>query len=124
MDILDARIINFTVKFGIVTTPIANKILVVDSVIKRLSSILTIDNFQIDQPIILDDIVNIIINTQDVLSLVSLDVVPIIGQQQDRIYSMNSFNFKNSTKNRVISGPPGSIFELKYPQFDIIGSAT
>jgi hypothetical protein len=124
MDILDARIINFTVKFGIVTTPIANKILVVDSVIKRLTNILTIDNFQIDQPIVLDDIVNIIINTQDVLSLVSLDVVPIMGQQQGRVYSMNSFNFKNSTKNRVISGPPGSIFELKYPQFDIIGSAT
>lgn len=124
MDILDARIINFSVKFGIVTNPIANKILVVDNVIKRLTNILNIDNFQIDQPIILDDIVNIIINTQDVLSLVSLDIVPITGQQQNRNYSTNSFNFKNSTKNRVISGPPGTIFELKYPQFDIIGNAS
>lgn len=124
MDILDAQIINFTVKFGIVTTPSANKILVVDNVIKRLSSILTIDNFQIDQPIIMDDIVNIIINTPDVLSLVSLDIVPIMGQQQGRSYSANSFSFKNSTKNRVITGPPGSIFELKFPQFDIIGNAT
>ena len=79
MDILDAQIVNFTVRFGIVTTPSANKILVVDNVIKRLSSILTIDNFQIDQPIIMDDIVNIIINTPDVLSLVSLEIVPISG---------------------------------------------
>jgi len=124
MDILDAQIINFAVKFGIVTTPSANKILVVDNVIKRVSSILTIDNFQIDQPIIMDDIVNIIINTPDVLSLVSLDIVPISGQNQDRSYSSSSFSFKNSTKNRVITGPPGSIFELKYPQFDIIGNAT
>lgn len=124
MDILDAQIINFTVRFGIVTTPSANKILVVDNVIKRLSSILTIDNFQIDQPIIMDDIVNIIINTPDVLSLVSLDIVPISGQHQGRSYSSNSFSFKNSTKNRVITGPPGSIFELKFPQFDIIGNAT
>lgn len=124
MDILDAQIVNFTVRFGIVTTPSANKILVVDNVIKRLSSILTIDNFQIDQPIIMDDIVNIIINTPDVLSLVSLDIVPISGQHQGRSYSSNSFSFKNSTKNRVITGPPGSIFELKFPQFDIIGNAT
>ncbi len=124
IDVLDAQITNFTVRFGILTTPNSNKILVVDNVIKRLSEILNIDNFQIDQPIMIDDIVNVIINTQDVLSLVNLDIVPIAGIQQDRTYSINTFNFKNSTKNRVITGPPGSIFELKYPEFDIIGSAT
>ena len=123
-DILDAQVINFIVKFGIVTMPQSNKILVVDSVIKRISSILTIENFQIDQPIMLDDIVNVIINTQDVVSLVSLDVLPISGIQQDRVYSNDSFNFKNSTRNRAIIGPPGSIFELKFPSFDIIGNAT
>jgi len=123
-DILDAQVINFTVKFGVITQPSANKVLVVDTVIKRLSNILTIENFQIDQPIMLDDIVNIIINTQDVISLVSLDVNAISGQQQGRVYSSNSFNFKNATKNRAVIGPIGSIFELKFPQFDIIGSAT
>jgi len=123
-DVLDAQIINFIVRFGIVTQPNANKVLVVDNVIKRLSNILTIDNFQIDQPILLDDIVNIIINTQDVISLVSLDVLPITGDQQGRIYSSETFNFKNSTRNRAIIGPPGSIFELKFPKFDIIGNAT
>ena len=124
MDILDAQVINFSVKFGILTAPDVNKTAVVDSVIKKLSEILTIDNFQIDQPIVLDDIVNIIINTAGVLSLMNLDVQPVVGTVQGRSYGSTSFNFKNATKNRMIIGPPGSIFEMKYLEHDIIGTAS
>ena len=124
MDILDAKVINFSVKFGIMTSPDVNKTAVVDTVIKKLSEILVIDNFQIDQPIVLDDIVNIILNTQGVLSLMDLKVQPIVGTVQGRSYGSASFNFKGATKNRLIVAPPGSIFELKYREHDIIGSAT
>lgn len=124
MDILDAQVINFSVKFGILTAPDTNKTAVVDTVIKKLTEILSIDNFQIDQPIVLDDIVNVIINTQGVVSLMSLDVQPVVGTVQGRSYGSSTFNFKNATKNRMIVGPPGSIFEMKYLEHDIIGTAT
>ena len=124
MDVLDAQVINFSVKFGILTSPDVNKTAVVDTVVKKLSEVLSIDNFQIDQPIILDDLVNIIINTHGVLSLMNLDVQPIVGTVQGRSYGSSSFNFKNATKNRIIVGPPGSIFEMKYLEHDIIGTAS
>lgn len=123
LDILDAQIINFTVSFGILTAPNKSKPKIVQSVISRISQILEVRNFQIDQPIVLDDIVNIIINTRGVISLMSLEVKPIVGSTDGRNYSAASFSFDNSTKDRMIIGPPGSIFELRYPEFDIIGSA-
>jgi len=123
LDILDAQIINFTVSFGVLTAPNKSKPKIVQSVISRLSDILELRNFQIDQPIVLDDIVNIIINTRGVVSLMNLEVKPIIGSTDGRNYSSASFSFDNATKDRMIIGPPGSIFELRYPEFDIIGSA-
>ena len=122
-DILDAQIINFTVNFGILVAPNTNKPKTVQSVISRISKIMEVKNFQIDQPIVLDDIVNIIINTTGVVSLMNLEVKPIIGSTDGRSYSSNTFNFSNATKDRMIIGPPGSIFELRFPEHDIIGSA-
>ncbi len=123
MDILDAQIINFTVTFGILVAPNTSKPKIVQSVISRISKITEVKNFQIDQPIVLDDIVNIIINTRGVVSLMNLEVKPIVGSTDGRRYSSASFSFDNATKDRMIIGPPGSIFELRYPGFDIIGSA-
>ena len=122
-DILDAQIINFTVNFGILVAPNVSKPKIVQSVISRISKITEVKNFQIDQPIVLDDIVNVIINTRGVVSLMNLEVKPIVGSTDGRNYSSASFNFSNSTKDRMIIGPPGSIFELRYPDHDIIGSA-
>ena len=77
--------------------------------------------FQINQPILVDDINNVIINTDGVVSLVDLRVYPISNTIEDRTYSSSTFNFDASIKNGIIYGPNGSIFELKYPDIDIIG---
>ena len=61
IDILDASISNFTVKFTIMTAPGTNKTSVIQNTISRIKEIMTIKNFQIDQPILLDDITNVII---------------------------------------------------------------
>lgn len=122
-DILDSQIINFTVTFGILVAPNVSKPKIVQAVISRISKIMEVKNFQIDQPVVLDDIVNVIINTRGVVSLMNLEVKPITGSTDGRNYSASSFNFSNSTKDRMIIGPPGSIFELRYPGHDIIGSA-
>ena len=100
-----------------------NKNLVVQNVIAGLSSIMNIDNFQIDQPIVIDDLTNVIINTAGVISLTNLKVVNLRGTNEERVYSDVAFNVDGSTYRRMIIGPPGSIFELKYPDNDIVGTS-
>lgn len=123
IDILDARVSNYEVRFGIMTTPTSNKGGVVQTVISRIREVLRVENFQIDQPIVIDDMINIIINTPGVVSLISLDVLPKNGVEDNRTYSDFYFNFENSTRNKIITAPRGTIFELKYPDHDIIGTA-
>lgn len=123
MDILDARVANYQVRFGIMTAPNANKGGVVQTVISRLRSILRVENFQIDQPIVIDDMINVIINTPGVVSLISLDVLPKNGTEEERTYSDFYFDYESATRNKIITAPRGTIFELKYPDHDIIGTA-
>ena len=105
------------------TAPTANKGGVVQSVISRLRSILRVENFQIDQPIVIDDMINIIINTPGVVSLISLDVLSRNGTEQNRTYSDFYFDYESATRNKIITAPRGTMFELKYPDFDIVGTA-
>lgn len=123
IDILDARVANYTVKFGIMTAPGANKNGVVQNVISKLSDLLKIQNFQIDQPLVIDDLINVIINTRGVVSLLQLDINAKTGTDNGRAYSNFFFDYENATRNKIITAPRGTIFELKYPDFDIIGTA-
>jgi len=123
IDILDTKVINFRVRFSIIVNPNANKPLVLQNVINSLVGMLTVDNFQIDQPILISDIQSAIINSAGVLSLVDLKIENVAVSSQGRTYSVNSMNVGQSTVRGAVYGPPGSIFELKYPNYDIIGSA-
>ena len=72
IDIQDTQILNFGIKFTVIVSPKYHKKQVVLNVESRLASALDKKYFQINQPIIIDEIVNIIINTDGVLSLVYL----------------------------------------------------
>ena len=123
IDILDASVVNYYVKFGILCNPNVNKQATVQTAIARVKEILELRHFQIDQPILIDDIRNVIINTPGVISLIDLDIGPLAGTIENRIYSDTSFDFKTSTVRNMITGPQGSIFELRFPTNDIIGTA-
>lgn len=124
IDILDSQVINLSVTFQVATDPSANRNTVVQSVITDLKSFFNINNFQIDQPISTSDVTNIIINTAGVLSIVDLKIENQRGTVLERVYSDVGFDVRANTFKGLIIGPPGSIFEVKYPNFDIIGSAT
>ena len=124
LDVLDAQIINYGVKYSVILTQDVNKTQTLQNINNRIADALQNKYFQIDQPLILDDITNIIINSDNVISLVDLKVYPIVNSIEDRVYSSTSFPFGRSTKNGIIFGPKGSIFELKFPENDIIGTAS
>ena len=79
--------------------------------------------FQIDQPIVESDVINVIINTEGVLSLVDLQFNSKIGTVQDREYSDFDFDMNKNKFKGLFVGPQGSIFELRYPNDDITGTA-
>jgi hypothetical protein len=123
IDVLDAQIVNFGVKFSIVSHPDANKNIVVQTIIGRMQTVLKVENFQIDQPIVMADLTNVIINTTDVVSLIDLKIISLNGSTDDRNYSDVSFDVNARTFRGLVIPPPGGIFELKFPASDIIGTS-
>ena len=83
-----------------------------------------IDDWQINQPIITDDLLVKIANVDGVQSVTNLTFVNKWQQQDGSDYPTYSYNIAANTKDRVIypSADP-CIFELRYPQTDIVGSA-
>lgn len=123
IDVLDAKVINFAVKYSVYVTENASKVQVITDINSAIASAMDRKYFNIDQPIVIDDIVNLIINTNFVISLIDLRVFPRIGTVEDRSYSTSTFDFEQSKTKGLILPDKGSIFELKYPEFDIIGTA-
>ena len=122
-EIVDTKIINIAMNLDIKVGVGENTDIVIARVINRLINNLKIETYNIDQPIVLSDIVNIVINTQGVTSLSTLleNIVTIASANDDfnRVYSNNIINLKNNIKDGILYPPEGSIFELKYPSFDI-----
>ena len=84
---------------------------------------MSIENWQIDQPVLTSDLINLIINSPGVISLVTFQVLNISGTVDGREYSRESFSVTANTDRGMIIPPLGSIVEIKYPEDDIIGIA-
>jgi hypothetical protein len=123
LDIVDTQVVNIGVSYGVTVSGFANTDSVIQNVNTSLKEYFKIENFQIEQPIMISDIVNIIINTKDVVSLVSLDFLNLTGESEGNEYSDISFSVNSNTERGMIICPPGSIFEIKYPDDDIVGSS-
>ena len=122
-DIVDTRVINLKIAYSIVVDASSNAELVIQNINKRIKSYTALENFQIDQPLLTSDIVNIIVNATGVLSLVTFEVLNLSGQIDDRNYSSNTFSVTANTDRGIIVPPAGAIFEVKFPDDDIVGIA-
>jgi hypothetical protein len=118
-DILDSRIINYAISLDVVAHPSSNKTQVAQTCVKRIQRVLDTKNFQIDMPIALSDITNTVLNTEGIISLVDMEITNIVGTIEEREYSDISFNPAANTYQQMVIGPPGSIFELKFPLYDV-----
>lgn len=124
VDILDAPIVNLGVEFKIkVSSQAENRAFVVENAILAIQELLDISNMQINQPIVIDDIQQAIFEVKDVISVVDVRVVNYANTVRGRSYSDVIFDVGTNTRDKVIIPPPGGIFELRYPNIDIIGSA-
>lgn len=125
IDILDGQIINLQINYDILVDPTYQRPLVLQNVQSKLINYFNIGNFQMDQPLILDDIRNIIYNTIGVTSVRNIQVTNVTGQVGSRVYSSIRYNINNNLINQSILIPPsGGMFEVKYKNFDLVGRAS
>jgi hypothetical protein len=71
----------------------------------------------------MNDINNIIYNTLGVISVNNVKIENLTGLNANRTYSEVHFDVKSNTVKNLIIPPPGGIFEVRFPDVDIVGRA-
>jgi hypothetical protein len=122
-DILDAKIVNIGFTYNVVIDDKEDKSGVITRINNALIEYLATTNMHIDGGIRVADLVNLIINQDGVLSLDSYKFTSLTGEIDDRDYSSISISPKRSIVRGVFNPPLGGIFEVKYPDVDIIGNS-
>lgn len=122
IDIVDASIVNFDIDYVVTIRSGYRNDQVVQNVNYELKQYFAIENFQIDQPIIISEVENIILNVLGVQSILSLNFTNISSLKNSRLYSNYSYALSRNTDRGMIFPPRGGIFELKYLDDDIKGS--
>lgn len=123
VNIKDAFVINFGVEFDIVSFKQANNDQVLLDCIQALKDYFKIDNWQINQPIVLNEVYNVIGAVKGVQNVEHVKLVNKTGSSLG--YSQYSYDFDSALINNVLyPSMDVSIFELKYPNTDITGRIT
>ncbi len=123
INIKDAAIINFNVDFEITAFKDFNNNKVILECIQSLKNYFDIDNWQINQPIIINEVYNVIGKVPGVQNVEYVSINNKAGISLG--YSPYSYDFDSATINNVIyPSLDTSIFELKYPNSDIKGRVT
>lgn len=123
INIKDAFVINFGVEFDIVTFKNSNNDEVLLNCIQALKNYFSVDNWQINQPIVVNEVYNVIGAVKGVQNVEHVRLVNKAGTALG--YSQYSYDFEAATINNVLyPSMDTSIFELKYPNIDITGRIT
>jgi len=120
IDVLDAQVINLQLKFTVVIDPSLNRTSVLSVLLTKLQKQFEIKKLYIDQPIIISDVVNTVYSTQGVLAVDSVEFANVAGVVDNRVYSDVIHDVKSNTKRQMLFPPTGGIFEIRYPDVDII----
>ena len=121
INIKDAFYINIGINFDITIVGGFNNQLVLQDCSNALKNYFNTDNWQINQPIILSEIMITLLQTKGVQSVVKLEVV----NKQDitgTTYSTLGYDISGATRNgNIYPSADPSIFEVRYPDTDIQG---
>tara|TARA_R110001583_G_scaffold5763_2_gene30603 strand:- start:7205 stop:9097 length:1893 start_codon:yes stop_codon:yes gene_type:complete len=123
VNIKDAFIINFDLEFQVTAFKNYNNQEVLVNCINELKEYFKIDKWQINQPIVVSEIYNLI---GGVLGVQTVEDVKIENKNGLAFgYSPYKYDFETATrKNIIYPSLDPSIFEMKYPNTDIKGKVT
>ena len=121
IDILDTKIINLAIRYAVNIETGVNPETTVQRINASLIDYFKIENFQIDQPIMIGDVENIILNTRGVLSIASIRFLNRAGSFENRQYSLENYSPSRNLDRGMLFPPRGGIFEFRHPNDDIVG---
>jgi hypothetical protein len=120
INIKDGFIINIGVNFDIIILPNYNSNEVLTKCITALQGYFAINNWQINQPIVLRELYILLDKIEGVQTVKTINISNLTGTNLG--YSAFAYNISGATKDNVVypSIDP-MIFEVKYPSTDIQG---
>jgi hypothetical protein len=120
VNIRDAYIINIGIEFDVIILPDQNSNQVILRCINALKKYFDIKKWQINQPIVISNIFTELDKVEGVQTVVDVKIKNLYDTTLG--YSQHAYNIQEATKDGIIfpSLDP-SIFEIKYPDNDIIG---
>ena len=123
VNIKDAYIVNIGVEFDVVTLRGFNKREVLLRCVNRVKEFFEIDNWQINQPVSVSDLIYEIGLVEGVQTVVDVDITN--KWDENLGYSGNIYDIDEALRNKVLypSMDP-SIFEIRFPNKDIKGKVT
>ena len=124
VDVLDAIILNIGMNYTVTIEATSNSNTVLNVINAKIGNYFDIKKWQIDQPIIMGEIENLILNTAGVVSIIELNFVGKHGTQNGLIYSDFAFDTKRHMDRGYIFPTRGGLFELKFPNEDIVGKVS
>lgn len=120
VNILDGKIINFGVSFGIVVGSKFNRTEVLSQCLQTIKDYFDVDRQQIGQAIVKSDVEAALQVVNGVVSVYDLTFTNLFGTVAGFDYSSVRHDFSNP-RNGIIYCPQDSIFEIKNPNIDIVG---
>jgi len=121
VDLLDASVVNYAVKYLAVADYNTNRFTVLSRANSALTRALGVTR-DIGEPIYISDVFKTLQDVEGIIDVVSVTVEGRSGG----IYSEVEYDFDQHMSNdgRFISADSNIVFELKYPNVDIVGSIT
>jgi len=128
INILDAFRVSIGVNYTIVVYNGYNSYEVLARCSDAIARYFNIDNWNINQPIIIDDLLSILIcDVEGVQSVTNIDIVNKYQQRDGGDYAPYQYDMSvnggNRSNNIIYPSADPCIFELRYPQNDIVGTA-
>lgn len=123
VNIMDADILDLRVYFGVLVAPGKNRSEVLVNCQARLADYFKRDSMQIGQPIIVSDVVSVLQDTVGVVSVYEIAFTNVFGTTDGLSYSDDRFAVTDNLRDGMLICPTGTIFQVKYPTRDIVGSA-
>ena len=123
MDILDPKIINIEINFVAVVDYSQDKTEALNIAITEIQEMF-LEKMNIGQPIYITKIYDALNNLDEIVDVTDVTIKNKSGTQSGNSYSVETLDVKEyiSADGRILYAPEDTIYELKFPELDIIGT--
>lgn len=119
-EIIDGFIANFGIEINVKADKKYNKTLVRRKIFNVLTEYFNIKNFQIDQPISISEVYSLVYNIEGVNEILDVSLFENVGNKSGKSYSSFTYSIEERRQDGRYFPPKGGMFELKFPQNDIL----